>query len=352
MKTLKPIRTYQHQAVEDADLTLNSILDLIVEGTWDWNGRTGEVLRSPGWFRMLGYNVGVFHDDVFTWENLIHPDDYERVMSNFECFTSGQVGVYCVDYRCRKAEGDYLWITDRAHVVERDEDGNVCRIIGAHLNIHDRKLAQLELIEQNRLLKAGNLTLEKRLVIKAKELERRNAELQAKIAEIEHISNTDPLTQIANRKKFEAELVREKARADRYQHPLSLAIFDIDHFKAVNDTHGHHVGDEVLKSLAQLVADNIRDLDFFARWGGEEFVLIFPSISLEGACECTEKLRSLISQVEMAPGISITCSFGVTEYQAGDSIEKLFTWIDNALYMAKNTGRNRVEVFTSDHSPT
>ncbi len=346
MKTLKPVSTYQHTAVEDADLTLNSILDLIVEGTWDWCGRTGEVLRSPGWFRMLGYDVGFFNDDVFTWEKLIHPDDYERVMRNFECFTRGQAGTYCVDYRCRKASGEYLWITDRAVAVTCDSDGKVSRIIGAHLDIHDRKLAQLELIEQNRLLKAGNLTLEKRLSAKADELEKRNAELQTKVAEIEHISNTDSLTQVANRKKFEAELLREKARADRYQHPLSLAIFDIDHFKAVNDTHGHYVGDEVLKGLARLVADNIRDLDFFARWGGEEFVLIFPNIGLQGACECTEKLRNLISQVEMAPGINITCSFGVTEYQVGDSIEKLFTWIDNALYLAKNGGRNRVEAFS------
>lgn len=348
MKATMPAITYQHLSLEDADWTLNSILDLIVEGTWDWNGQTGEVLRSPGWFRMLGYAVGEFGNNVFTWENVIHPDDYARVMRNFELFSRGTTNDYCIDYRCKKADGSYLWITDRALAVERDDDGQATRIIGAHLDIHARKVAQLELIEQNRLLQAGNLTLEKRLRKKAEELERRNRELQEKVAQIEHISNTDALTRIANRKKFEEELIKEKSRADRYKHPLSMAIFDIDHFKQINDTYGHKTGDGVLEHLSAFVNQHIRDIDLFARWGGEEFVLIFPDISLEGAVGAANKLRQLISEQEMMPGLTVTCSFGVTEYHPGDSIDQLFARIDNALYMAKNAGRNRVELLTPE----
>ncbi|GAA0697079.1 sensor domain-containing diguanylate cyclase [Marinobacterium maritimum] len=349
MKTLQPVITYRHSSLEDADNTLNTILDLIVEGTWDWNSNTGEVLRSPGWYRMLGYEVGTFKKDVFTWENVIHPEDYARVMRNFELYTGGQIDEYCIEYRCKKADGSYLWITDRALTVARDPDGHVARIVGAHQDIHARKVAQMELIEQNRLLKAGNVTLEKRLRKKAEELEKRNAELQDNIAQIEHISNTDPLTGIANRKKFEEELSKEKSRADRYHHSLSLAIFDIDHFKQVNDTRGHKAGDGVLQNLTALVAAHIRDIDVFARWGGEEFVLIFPDVPLDGALSVANKLRQLVSEQEMIPGLRLTCSFGVTEYQQGDSIEQLFARIDNALYMAKNSGRNRVELLAPDH---
>jgi len=343
--------TYCHNDAQEADLTLNTILNLIAEGTWDWNGDTGEVIRSPGWFQMLGYEPGRFGADVFTWEKIIHPSDYPRVMQHIERFIRGQSETYCIDYRCRKANGEYLWITDRAIVATRDAEGKVTRIVGAHQDIHERKLAQQELLEQNQLLKAGNLTLEKRLSAKTKELEKRNAELQGRMQDIERMSQTDPLTRIANRKKFEEELIREKARADRYQHPLSLVIFDIDYFKTVNDTYGHQTGDQVLQELAALVMDNIRDIDFFARWGGEEFVLILPGTGLIEAHDCIEKLRQIISRHEILPDLRITCSFGVTQYQEGDKVDQMFSWIDDALYLAKHNGRNRVEVFTSPRTP-
>lgn len=346
-----PTVTYRHQSLEEADWTLNNILDLIVEGTWDWNSKTGEVLRSPGWFRMLGYEVGEFKPDVFTWENVIFPEDYSRVMSNFELFTAGKIDEYCIDYRCKKADGSYLWITDRAIIVERDAQGRVSRIIGAHQDIHERKLAQLELVEQNRLLKAGNLTLEKRLQKKSDELEKRNKELQDYVAQVEHSSNMDPLTGIANRKKFEEALDKEMSRADRYNLPLSLAIFDIDHFKEINDTRGHTTGDEVLENLASLVVANVRDIDVFARWGGDEFVLIFPDVPLAGAVSVANKLKQLLSDREIVPELQITCSFGVTEYKRGESFDHLFSRIDNALYMAKHAGRDRVASLVSDHVP-
>lgn len=347
MEKIEPVRTYRHDSLEEADWTLNSILDLVAEGTWDWNKTTGEVLRSPGWYHMLGYDVGEFKQDVFTWENVIHPDDYTRVMRNFELYISGKIERYKIDYRCKKYDGTYLWITDNARAIERDDDGQVTRIIGAHLDIHERKTAQLKLFEQNKLLREDNLTLEKLIVKKARELEARNRELQLKIAEIEHISNTDPLTQIGNRKKFEEQLIHEKSRSDRYGHPLSIAMFDIDFFKHINDTFGHDAGDRVLKKLADFVSANIRDIDFFARWGGEEFVLVFPDIALAGAINCAEKLRELIAEHEFETGVKITCSFGVTAYHAGDEIEDLFGRIDNALYQAKNSGRNQVVQLTA-----
>ncbi len=336
-------RTYQHDSLSCADITLNSILDLIVEGTWDWNGNTGHVDRSPGWYRMLGYEVGVFQKDVFTWENIIHPDDYQRVMTNIEQFISAELDVYCIEYRCKKADGSYLWIVDRAKIIDYKPDGTVSRIIGAHHNIHERKIAENELREQNRLLKQGNITLEKQIKKKAEELQVKNQELEEKILEIQHISDIDSLTGISNRKKFEEEIIKEIARAERYSHPLSVAMLDIDFFKSVNDSYGHKIGDQVLQSICQLITQHIRNIDFFARWGGEEFVLIFPDLSVEKAFVVTEKLRKMISHHDFGLKKNITCSFGLTEYQGGDSAEAVIYRVDELLYQAKDRGRNRVE---------
>ncbi len=336
-------KTYRHHSTQEADETLNHLLDVIVEGTWDWDANTGHVDRSPGWYRMLGYEVGVFQKNVFTWENVIHPEDYDRVMKHFELYTSGKIDRYCIEYRCKKADGEYLWIVDRGKVVKYNADGSVARMIGAHLNIHEQKMAQNELIKKNQLLKEGNVSLEKIIRKKADELERKNQELEEKIKEVEYISNMDPLTEIANRKKFETELEKEISRSKRYGHPLSLVIFDIDFFKQVNDTLGHKTGDTVLQKLCQLVKQNIREVDFFARWGGEEFSIIFPGLAFESALSATEKLRMLVSDYQFGQNLSVTCSFGVSKYLKGDSVDVLFRRADEALYRAKELGRNRVE---------
>lgn len=335
--------TYKHPTLSAADETLNHILDLIVEGTWDWNSQTGHVDRSPGWYRMLGYEVGVFQKNVFTWENIIHPEDYERVMSHFELFIGGGIDEYCVEYRCKKSDGRYLWILDRGKGVSFKSDGSVCRMIGAHHNIHEHKMVENELMEQNKLLQQGNVSLENRLKKKAEELEKKNQILLEKMAQIEFMSNTDPLTGVANRKYFEELLLKEVHRANRYQHPLSLAIFDIDLFKGVNDLHGHKAGDTILQDVAELVSHNIRDVDLFARWGGDEFVIIFPDLSLAQSVKAIDKLRDLISEQPHELGLTITCSFGITQYAKGDSVDELFHRADERLYRAKEQGRNRLE---------
>ncbi len=335
-------KTYQHKTTNASDDTLNYILDIIVEGVWDWDGNTGNVTRSPGWYRMLGYDVGVFKEDVFTWENIIHPEDYPRVMHQFECYLTGKINIYEVEYRCKKSDGDFLWIVDRGVIVEKNPDGSIARMIGAHHNIHQKILAETDLIKQNKLLQDGKLSLEKIIAQKTNELAKKNAELERKIIEVESISNIDPLTKIANRKYFEAALSKEIMRANRYQHSLTLTIFDIDKFKEINDKYGHKVGDEALCSICQLVDINIRDVDLLARWGGDEFVIIFPEQSQQQAHKTSEKLRKIINDHQIAPNISVTCSFGVAQYKRGDSINDLFQRVDNLLYKSKERGRNQV----------
>ncbi len=158
------------------------------------------------------------------------------------------------------------------------------------------------------------------------------------------LSVTDALTGISNRAKFNESLESEVLRAHRYQTPLSLIMFDIDHFKEVNDTYGPPRGDVVLQVLTQIVALRIRKTDIFARYGGEEFMLILPETTLQGASDLAEKLRVDIAENVFEEIGTLTCSFGVTSYDESLSLATLLDKVDKSLYTAKENGRNKVIV--------
>ncbi|MDH5654751.1 MAG: diguanylate cyclase [Spirochaetia bacterium] len=156
----------------------------------------------------------------------------------------------------------------------------------------------------------------------------------------------DPLTGAYNRNRFNSNLENEIERSLRYNHPLSLIIFDIDYFKKFNDEFGHPVGDKILINLSKLIKSNIRITDIFARYGGEEFIILLPETSIKKAAVMAENLRKLIefnSAHNPECPKQITCSFGVTELHDDDSSETIIKRVDDALYRAKNAGRNRVE---------
>ena len=154
----------------------------------------------------------------------------------------------------------------------------------------------------------------------------------------------DGLTKVYNRNKFDEILKEELKSARRYNNLLSIAILDIDKFKDFNDNYGHLIGDEVLFTMAQSVNKNVRDTDVFARWGGEEFVILFKNTSANVAKDVAEKLKDIIENNEHPTAGKITASFGVTEYATGDTIDSIFKRCDDALYISKENGRNRVEV--------
>ena len=156
------------------------------------------------------------------------------------------------------------------------------------------------------------------------------------------VATTDPLVKIANRLKFDTILEKQMEIFKRYGQPFSLIYFDIDHFKKINDELGHKVGDKVLIELAKTVSEEIRKSDTFARWGGEEFVIIAPKTKKEKAYEIAEKLREKIQNHDFKIGRKVTCSFGVTEVEKGDTTVTIITRADKALYKAKGAGRNRV----------
>lgn len=323
--------------------TLYSLLDIIREGVWIWDANSGYVERSPGWYRMLGYEVGCFENNVMTWENVIHPDDYPNVMSHFEEYINGVSDHYEMEYRCKTAEGDYKWIRDQGKIVARNPDGSVARMIGAHLDIHAQKQAQSALERQNRMLKQDNFTLENLIRERTDELEKLNAQLSDKVAEVSYLATTDKLTQLHNRYSFESELEREMARALRYSSPLSIALFDIDFFKEINDSYGHSMGDVTLTRVAKAVMRFIRQTDIAARWGGDEFAIIFPETDLQQALSVTEKLLGCIRKISIEGKISLSGSFGITQYLNGDTRDSLIKRVDEALYEAKEDGRGNIK---------
>ncbi len=167
------------------------------------------------------------------------------------------------------------------------------------------------------------------------EKERKDFEFQAM---------TDSLTGIYNRAKFSSALLSEITRIKRYPTPLSLIMLDIDHFKKINDTYGHSIGDQVLKDVSAVVTMTVREQDLFARWGGEEFMMLAIQSDLNGTKKMAEKVRKAIEANHFQDVDTVTCSFGVTEFQKDDSIDSFIRRVDKALYRAKNEGRNRVEV--------
>ncbi|PKN37288.1 MAG: GGDEF domain-containing protein [Deltaproteobacteria bacterium HGW-Deltaproteobacteria-2] len=166
------------------------------------------------------------------------------------------------------------------------------------------------------------------------------------LSTIEKIAIIDDLTQVFNRRQMYKILEHEKALVDRGVNSFSVCIFDLDHFKRVNDTFGHSAGDVVLRTVAQEAQKNLRNIDHIARYGGEEFILILTHSEKREAMDCAERIRELTKQIvfdNMPSDFRITISVGVTEYQPSELIQKAIDRADVALYRAKANGRDRVE---------
>jgi two-component system cell cycle response regulator len=168
-------------------------------------------------------------------------------------------------------------------------------------------------------------------------------------ARLEQLAQTDPLTQLLNRRALTERITAEMERALRYDSSLALLMIDLDHFKQVNDTHGHLVGDDVLRDLAALLRAQVRENDLVARYGGEEFVILLPETDDTGADGFAERVRSAVKGTRFAPrpggqAIALTTSIGVATFPAAriESVEDLFARADAALYRAKADGRDRV----------
>lgn len=164
--------------------------------------------------------------------------------------------------------------------------------------------------------------------------------------ELEQQAHADPLTGLLNRRAFFEALAREQRRMERTKSKCALIVVDIDHFKHINDLHGHTAGDLVLKAIADSLEEGLRPaMDYVARWGGEEFVALLTHTDLAGAACAAERLRTKIETLDPSIGkvcLGITASFGVTELLSGMEFEAALDHADRCLYAAKKSGRNKV----------
>jgi diguanylate cyclase (GGDEF)-like protein len=174
-------------------------------------------------------------------------------------------------------------------------------------------------------------------------LRERGIEMQAKLAEIERLAHHDELTGVLNRRRMMHFLGEELARHDRNGAPVSVALLDLDHFKAINDTLGHLCGDEVLRRLAAVVQRHARTTDRFGRYGGEEFLIILNDTATDAALLAVERVRSAVAKIDwsdISPELRVTFSAGVASYNGSESVELLLSRADLGLYEAKRCGRN------------
>lgn len=178
-------------------------------------------------------------------------------------------------------------------------------------------------------------------------LRQRNRELGEAMEQIQELVNVDALTGVYNRRRLFEVISEESNRYTRTPGSFSLCLLDIDHFKDVNDTHGHQKGDMILQAVARSVADGLRAIDCFGRYGGEEFLLVLPQTPLEGARIKAERVREAIAALkfpDMGEDFRVTVSIGVAEYHRDESTDDTLLRADQALYAAKGDGRNNVKL--------
>lgn len=186
--------------------------------------------------------------------------------------------------------------------------------------------------------------LRRELLHQKRETQRRYRLLHERNTRLQWLAYTDPLTQVANRHRIEKLLEAELAIAGRNGRSLALLLFDVDHFKPINDSHGHEVGDRVLHRVAQEVQSQLRDSDHLGRWGGEEFVAVIPGCGLPQAQELAWRLCHTLAQCRIDPVGCVTASFGVAVHRPGDTSRKLVQRADLAMYRAKRAGRACVRI--------
>ncbi|MGE0253318.1 MAG: diguanylate cyclase [Alphaproteobacteria bacterium] len=212
--------------------------------------------------------------------------------------------------------------------IERRNDG--------YRLIAERNIAELE------RLNTAILALNDELAVRNRELVAAYQDLEESKVEVMRLMLTDALTGLANRRRIEELLDYEIGRVARYGVPCAVALGDLDHFKVVNDTWGHRAGDQVLAATAASMQRQLRATDTVGRWGGEEFAVIMPQTTLDGAMIVVDHMRGSIAEAPIeAIGRPVTISFGVTAIVPGDTTGSVIQRVDGALYASKRLGRNR-----------
>lgn len=274
-------------------------------GQWQWFYDTNKVIFNDKKISQLGYNPAVVGEVGFEFfTEKLHPDDYENVMQNMRDHLANITPAYEVEYRILHKDGHYLWYYDRGTVTKRDKDGKPLLLQGIVFDITESK----KVVEQLRFL-----------------------------------SERDPLTNVYNRRSFFIKLDDVIKEQHIHETPFSLIMFDIDHFKKINDTYGHLIGDDTLRRLTSLINEDKRSNDLVYRYGGEEFFILLKNTELKGAIQLAKRLHKLISDLKIPKVGHITVSMGVVEYGKDESVDDVIKRVDDLMYDAKEAGRNQIK---------
>ena len=302
--------------LEESQRRLKQAQTLAQLGHWEANTETGDLFWSPQIFEIFGFEPDSFQPSTKAFYDAVHPDDRKRVQASEE--QAKLTGIQDVEHRIVRPDGTIRWVRVYAHVVPQRDNADSSVLIGTVQDITERKALEIRLREQ---------------------------------------SNTDALTQIFNR-RYAMAFLKERFNVNHARlndnEECAVISFDIDHFKKVNDTYGHAVGDRALRFLAQTVKEVLRSDDVFARMGGEEFMIILPGTTLsEGYC-LAERVRELVeyTAISTRSGVThITVTLAVASYSMSDSsVEGFYVRLDDGLYKGKREGRNRVVLVDNEEA--
>jgi diguanylate cyclase (GGDEF)-like protein/PAS domain S-box-containing protein len=333
-------RKYADEIVRESEERLAAVMEGSQLGYSDWNIETGEIRRNERWANMLGYALKEIENTLQQWKDLLHPDDRVSAIQAIEEHLNGKTAMHRDEYRMRAKDGSYRWILDQGKIIKYDSREKPLRMTATHTDITARKEAEAELHQAKEALEAAHRELEEAF------------EREQQLARI------DTLTGINNR-RYLFELAEHQFNiAIRYGSPLSVLMFDVDDFKMINDNFGHAIGDRTLQHLAQVVRAQLRSVDVIGRYGGDEFIILLPQTSTEEALILGERIHASVNaaHVETNKGpLTFTISLGIAQTThhptQPDSMEGLLLRADQALYAAKQAGRNCTVIFGSESKP-
>ena len=283
----------------------------------DAMGQRGFFNRA--WSELLGRDMEAVYA---SWADHLHPEDKGPYL-DFQASLIADPRPGQMEFRLRDRDGQHRWFFEKT-LPRHASDGTFMGLIASATDVTTLKDAE-------RLLTRANEELE--------------SEVSRRTAQLELLMLTDPLTGVGNRRQLMGRLEAETERARLYQRDLTVLFIDLDHFKRVNDTFGHPVGDQVLVAVARHLMEQIRVADSIGRVGGEEFVILLPDTQLEAARVAAERWLSTVATLSI-PGLSwpMTASAGVAQFREGDTGESLLARCDRALYQAKADGRACVRI--------
>lgn len=305
-------------------------------GLWDWDLQNDQIYYCDQWKEMLGIQHDTITASPQEWFSRIHIDDIDGVKYAINLHLGKKTSQFESEHRILHKDGTYRWVLVRGMAIF-NKRGKPLRFAGSQTDITERKEAENELKKSLDDLKFA-LASEKLLM---EELDRKNKELV-------ELSITDGLTGMYNHRFLQERFDYEFKRVRRYGGMLSCMIIDIDHFKLINDTYGHQVGDHVLRQLAGIMKQKSREIDICGRYGGEEFMII-TNLQIDNALRYATKLHSTIENTCFSyngKNIRVTVSIGIAEYNSDiKTKQELIERADSAMYQAKMDGRNLIRIW-------